>query len=118
MKDGGNYERIEDDIVNRKGLQLIAYNRPGKRRGGGVCIVIDPRKLKMEEHKFKRSSFEIVAAKGKIISDKRPIIVYCIYLPPNLTAIKAREAAGLINEDISKQKTLLNNPSYLDCGRY
>ena len=42
MKSQGNYERIREELEESRGLKIIAANRPGKRRGGGVCIVYDP----------------------------------------------------------------------------
>ena len=84
-----NYERIKEDIELNAGLKLFEYNRPGKRRGGGVGIIVDPNKIKLEENKFARRGYEIVSVKGKIKGLLRNIVMYCIYLPPNITAKKA-----------------------------
>ena len=96
LKSDGNFNRIKEDLKERKNLDIYAYNRPGKRRGGGVSIIVDPTKIKVSENKFKRDSYEIVSVIGKIIGGNRPLIVYCVYLPPNLTVARAQAASALI----------------------
>ena len=44
-----NYERVREEIEDDKGLQLFARNRVGKKVGGGVCMVVDKKKMKLEE---------------------------------------------------------------------
>ena len=92
------------------GYKIHAYNRPGKRHGGGVCIITDPNKIKAEENKFKRRGFEIISIKGKVLHLNRDYVFYCIYLPPNLGKKKAEEASCLVSEDIARIKLQLNNP--------
>ena len=69
MKTNRHYDRIKEYITMDRGLDLLSYNRPGRRNGGGVAIVFDPKKLKLTENKFRRDGLEIVSAKGKIIGD-------------------------------------------------
>ena len=52
IKTAGNFARVREDIEESKGLKINAYNRPGKKVGGGVCIIHDPNKMKLEENKF------------------------------------------------------------------
>ena len=65
LKTGSSYIRVKEEIEDSKGLKLISYNRPGKRVGGGVCIISDPAKISLEENKFTRRSYEIVSAHGR-----------------------------------------------------
>ena len=78
-----------------RGLRLHTYNRPGKRLGGGVAVVSDPNKLKLEENRFARKDFEIVSVKGKVCGLNRSIVLYCIYLPPNIGHKKQKRRAFL-----------------------
>ena len=57
-----------------KGLGIYSYNRPGSRPGGGVSIIYDPRKIKLEENKFPRRGYEIVSAYGKLIGLNRNVV--------------------------------------------
>ena len=107
LKQGKNFEKIYEDIRMNKGLELIAYNRPGKRRGGGVAIAFNPSKLKLKENKFRRERIEMVSAVGKIIGDTRPVVLFCIYLPPNLKIDRVRRANELINTELTRIKTEL-----------
>ena len=116
FKSGGNYLRIKEDIELNKGLKSHAYNRPGKRVGGGVCVISDPNKLKLEENKFTRKSYEIVSVKGQLIGMNKSIVIYVIYLPPNLSTKKVQEACLLVNDDVTRMKLKLTNPLILIAG--
>ena len=105
-----NFDRIKEDIVMNHGLDIIAYNRPGTKRGGGVAIVFDPKYVKLEENKFKREGAEIISAKGRIIGDTRKLVIYSIYLPPNLKRAKVERINELVNEDITRMKTEYEEP--------
>ena len=110
MKNDGNFNNIKDEINNNKGLGIIACNRTGRRRGGGVAIVFDKNKLTLEEHRFKKDGIEIVVGKGNITGQKRSIFIFCIYLPPNLLISRVRHANELINREVDRIKTLVDNP--------
>ena len=110
LKSSGNFYRFKDELTNSRGLEVFAANRPGTRRGGGVCLVIDPKKLKLTQNKLIKKQYEIVSAAGKIIGLNRSIVIYCIYLPPSLTNTQAEEACRLVSDDISKLKVKLGDP--------
>ena len=79
-------------------------------------MITDPEKLKLEENKFARRGFEIISAKGKVCELNRDIVLYCLYLPPNLTSKKAEEASAIINEDVGRMKLKLKDPLILIGG--
>lgn len=110
IKSGGNFDRIYDEITNSHGLGMIAYNRPGRRRGGGVAIVFNKSKISLEEHKFHRNGIEMVAVKGRIIGQKRTVVLMSVYLPPNLLTSRVKHANELINNEIDHIKTLFDSP--------
>ena len=118
IKTDKNFNRIREEIISSKGLDIISYNRPGKRNGGGVAIVFDPKKLKLSEHRFRRDGIEMVAAKGRIVGDTRTILIYNVYLPPNLPLTKVRNAREIINNDITKLKTEIEGPLVLIGGDF
>ena len=113
-----NFERIKEEIRMNRGLDIICYNRPGKRNGGGVAIVFDPSKIKLTEHRFARHGIEMVAAKGKIIGDSRSIYLYSIYLPPNLTKKRVQHAREIVSEEIAKNKIESEGPLILLGGDF
>ena len=49
IKTDSNLKNIYDDITKSRGLDFVYYNRPGKRKGGGVAIVFDRSKIVLEE---------------------------------------------------------------------
>ena len=109
IKTNCNYDRIKEDLVMNYGLDIFVYNRPGSRRGGGVAIVFNPKYVKLKENRFKREGAEVVSAEGNIIGDNRKLVLYSIYLPPNITKKSAERTFELIDEDITKAKTEKEN---------
>ena len=118
IKTSGNNDRIHDDISKNKGLGIINYNRPGRRRGGGVAIVFNTEKLTLQEHKFRRDGIEVVAAKGRIKGQKRAFVIICAYLPPNLLASRVKHAFEIINNEIDHIKTLFESPLIIIGGDF
>ena len=110
LNNDGNNERIIEDITLNKGLGVINYNRPGRRRGGGVAIVYKKEKLSLEEHKFRRDGIEVVAARGRIKGQKRTFVLFSVYLPPNLLMSRVKHACDIINNEIDHLKTLFDSP--------
>ena len=113
-----NLEKIYEDITKSQGLDIIYYNRPGRRKGGGVAVVFDKRKIVLEEHKFRRDGIEIVAAKGHLVGHKRKLFIICIYLPPNLLRSRVNHACDLINTEIDRIRTLHDSPLILLGGDF
>ena len=91
IKNCGNNYRIYEDITCNKGLGFLNYNRPGRRRGGGVAIAYNKSKLVLEEHKFRRDGIEVIAATGRIVGQKRTVALFCVYLPPNLLSSRVKQ---------------------------
>ena len=116
LKKNKNYERILEDVELNRGLKLYSYNRPGKRHGGGVSILADPRRIKLDENKFARRGFEIVSTRGKLTGNNKDIVLYCVYLPPNLNQKKVEEANDIINENIALMKLQLHDPIIVVAG--
>ena len=75
IKTNKNAERINEQIRMQNGLDIISYNRPGRRQGGGVAIVYDPNELKLSENKVRRDGLEIISARWRVIGDTRDIVL-------------------------------------------
>ena len=82
IKSDRNLERINDDITKRSGYGFLYYNRPGKKNGGGVAIVFDTKKLKLEENKFAKLGLEIISAKGRILNSSRNAVLHLFTSEP------------------------------------
>ena len=83
-----------------------------------MAIIYDEEKIKLKENKFKRESFEIISAIGRVPKDSRQFVIYGVYLPPNLSKQKATRAAELINENISKIQAEIESPIIIIAGDF
>ena len=99
-----NTDKIKEDMQQNKGLDLLFYNRPGKKNGGGVAIVFRPSKARITNYSFKREGFEMVAGRIKTKKNSRPVFVFAVYLPPNMTVGRSARAMELITEEMDKLK--------------
>lgn len=104
---GPQQENITDRLLNDHGIGLIHWNRKG--RGGGVAVLYK-KALGLKEHRFKRKSHEIVAAKGTIQRCSRPIYIFCVYVKPTMSRLRKTEMLELIIEAVNNIKTKEQNP--------
>ena len=59
----------------------------------------------MEEYKFRRGKYEMIAAKGKMPNNTRPLFIFGVYLPPKMKADSVRQAMNLLSEAILRIKS-------------
>ena len=111
-----NHNRIREELLLGNNIDLISYNRPGTKRGGGISIVYKCDNYKLEENKFKREGLEIVSAVGRVAGEKRMFVIYGLYLPPSLKKERAKKAMDIINENISEMKAKFESPAIIIGG--
>ena len=113
-----NSPKIKEELFLGNNIDLIYYNRPGNKRGGGVALAFKSNEIKLEENKFKRESLEIDSAVGRLNNEKRKIVIYGLYLPPGLTAAKASRACELVNDNLSVVKAKYESPLIIIGGDF
>ena len=111
-------DKINEEFENGNGFGMLSYLRPGVRRGGGVSIVFDRSKINLEENKFGKDGCEIISAVGSCTGEKRKIVIYGIYLPPNLSKPKSDRACEIINDNITEMKTKYESPVIVIAGDF
>ena len=67
-------------------------------------------RIRVTERSFKAGRAEVVAAVGKIRSLARKILIIGIYIPPRTRAKQVTAIMDMLNDEISKAKTELNDP--------
>ena len=102
------------DLQNSDSIGSIVRNRP--RRGGGVGIFFDTRKIKLKQAYPFPEEFEVICAVGKTVLDVRKIVVFSIYLPPKMETFKLTRFNELLEERITRAKEELGNPYIIIAG--
>ena len=118
IKPNNNYDRIKEELEMNHGLKIIACNRAGKKRGGGLAIIYDPSIFKLNENKFVKNGIEAVSAQGKLIGDNRNFVFYSVYLPPNIKKHTYDCACEVLNDSITEVKTKLESPIIIIAGDF
>ena len=85
-----NHSRIKEELLFGNNIDIISCNRAGNKRGGGVSLTFDCGLVKLTENKFKKEGHEVISAVGNILGEKRKLVIYGIYLPPNLQRAKVK----------------------------
>ena len=120
---GGN-EQAEtlQDLELGSGLGVIYKNR--RRSGqpnrllahGGVLIAFRTKTGSFKERKIAGNVFEMVAAEGKIEGIQRKIVVYAVYLPPQMRKENVDRQCEALSNDIARAKSTYDNPIIVIMG--
>ena len=74
--------------------------------------------IDLKEYRFKRNNHEIVAAKGKLVDNKRPVFVVGAYAQPAMKKDKRDSLMETITSLITKVKSELRNPILIITGDF
>ena len=108
----------EEELLKGYGLHSIWQNRSG-RSGGGIARSSS---AKVESHSSSsfsgRDACKIVATKGNLNNDKRPIYIIAVYIPPGLRVRAKEKYLESIRCLINKIKTEARNPMIFMAGDF
>ena len=106
----------EEILENEFGIKSLRRDRPGKKRGGGVAICYDSRKVTLKENRIKTGGHEILSAAGKLTGDSRVLVVFALYIPPQTKVETTRNILGYVNEAIIQAKIKFKDPHIIIGG--
>ena len=112
---GLNENRIKSDLKNGYGLDIILKNRRNKR-GGGVAVVWNEKKIAFKKHAFFSAEYEIVIVRTFIAEVKKFLYVIATYYPPNMLVGDVAKMNELISEEMDKIKLKENEPMFIIAG--
>ena len=104
-----------EEIEDAEDIGLICRNRAG-RRGGGVAVAFNKRKMDLKNFPLRNNKYEMVCAAGKSVDDTRKFAFFSLYIPPNQKAAKTREQMECLADGIEKAKLDLNDPYVVVAG--
>ena len=114
MRQDRDTDGILEEVENGAHISMIRRDRG--RRGGGVAIAFDVRKMKLTKYRVNTRGFELVCATGKINNESRKLAVIAVYLPPKQTKNKTKEFCEVISDIIGKLKIELKDPYIILAG--
>ena len=112
---------MENDLRHRDAIKMFSLTRRSKgarNPGGGVAIFFKRQKISLKRYRIKTNGFEILAAKGKINNNTRPVYVIVAYLPPSLSVRSSRHALETISDAILRMKLETNSPYIIVGGDF
>ena len=121
MKPGPGLQQDIRDLEDGQNLKMIHNSRPsrrGKTAGGGVAIIYDAGKLRMNQRKILAGKAEIVCATGKLPRAARSLLVFAVYLPPQTRVPQVRAIMETLSNEISRAKTEMNDPMIIIGGDF
>ena len=106
-----------EDFQNLTGYFIIYKDRQG-RRGGGVAICYNAETIEMTQVKINESEFEIVAAIGRRVGQRRKIQVVAVYIPPSYDADQNEAHLNAVKDIIINLRRRYDNPYTMLAGDF
>ena len=113
LKEGKKLRNDLDDLEFGSNLRTIHKSRKSRRgrtAGGGICIIFNKSKIHLKERNIRRGKSEIVCATGNIPTVARKVLVFGIYIPPNIKAKQAHNALESLSNAIGQAKIEYSDP--------
>ena len=106
LRDSGNVRQRIEDLELGEDISMIRKDRGG-RRGGGVAIAYNNKKMVLEEYELTgaKRGHEIVAATGRMISGGEKLFIVSIYLPPSMGRADVEGVTKIIADNHGRVKS-------------
>ena len=101
-------QQADDLLANGNGLDSIYRSRGA--RGGRLAILSRRSKVQLKEYKIKTKSHKVLAARGKIQNNSRPIYLLAVYIKPSLSKKKKDDLIEVVIDAVAKIKSESKNP--------
>ena len=90
----------------------------GRNAGGGIAIVYNKMRIRLNEFSLRKGNIEIVCATGKVPNNPRTLAIIAAYIPPKNTAKQDKQTLEYISDLIIKLKDDLNDPIIVLAGDF
>ena len=107
-----------EDYQNTTGYAFLRKDRDTGRRGGGLAICYNSKKIQMSKAKIPPSKHEIFAAVGRRVGQRRKIVTIVVYVPPWYNAQQNRSLYNATNESILATKRKYSDPYIVIAGDF
>ena len=118
FKDNEQINSILEDFTNQHSCAFLRKDRPGLRRGGGVAICFNTKKISFQKAKIPPSKHEVFAAVGKRVGQRRKIVAVVIYVPPFYNADQNRSLLSYVNDALTALKAKYDDPYFIVGGDF
>ena len=109
LSGGESLENQITDLDVGAGIGFLHKSRRD-RNGGGVAIAYRKNGVTFKKIALKRNNFEVVAGIASISKTPRKLIVFSVYLPPSMPAVKVRECFNMLQDNILEMTQKHENP--------
>ena len=110
------------DIEGASGIRVIHRSRDGrmKKCGGGVAIAFSTTtcNLKNRQLKFIDKNHEGVCVTGRVGKLERRVVVFGVYIPPNMRAAEVQGLKEALGTEITEVRKSLKNPVIMVGGDF
>ena len=110
LNDGETLDKDIIDLEHGTDLKILYKNRPrrtaGVRRvGGGVSIIFNKNRCNLRERKLRGNNYELVAATGRVGKLARQVVIFCVYITPQMRVGDQKDLYEVINAEILSLKS-------------
>lgn len=90
MRDCPKINKLLQDYEDANSYAIIRKDRGGQRRGGGIAIMYNKASIDMKRAHLPHSHFEVMAAVGRRMGQRKKIVILAAYVPPNYNADRSK----------------------------
>ena len=119
FKSGQQLEGELIDVEEASGFKLLLQNRrKGSKRGGGVALCFNKNACTFKKKNLTGSKFEILCCVGKVRRIERKIVIFTVYVPPQMKVGELRDLNNFLAIKIAEVKVGEKNPIVVVCGDF
>ena len=107
-----------EDFTAKTHLDFLRKDRTTGRRGGGIAICFDRRKISLSKAKIPPSKHEVFAAIGRRKGQRRKILFIVIYVPPWYNADQNRSFYNYVNDALLALTSKYDDPYIMVGGDF
>ena len=111
-----------NDVEGSAGIRVIHKSRDGrlKSRGGGVAFAFDTASCNFKRRQMKHltRNHEVICAVGRIGKIGRKIVVFTVYVPPDMRAAHFQNMSERLAAEIAAVKLEHKDPGIIVCGDF
>ena len=121
MKEGCTFEKYEEDLLLGAGMGIHCRSREANNNGvsyGGVAVIWKESEVRLSRLDVSHPDHEVIVTAGSIRGHKRKVVVIGVYLPPNVTPVRAESCLQFLSDAVLEMKRRFSDPWLFVAGDF
>ena len=103
-----------ENLFESEKIRVLTRNRGS--RGGGVALAYDSARADFKIIKLQSNHHEILCCEGRVVGISRPVIVFCVYLPPKMSPETLERLRDFMSDNLEVINSKYEDPLIVITG--